>query len=374
MATTEEDYDYENEYSASEETSDPESREVDYPSTEEDELESNTAMSNAESIESDDESTPPPLRRRRTEQYHSIWMGTKRMCIVCCEQYPTLQDQKTCQVVRLRELYGYQNIPLNRDQLLPSQVLTRSGCGYSTHVVCIGCIRTMATSCLHDTVRQGQGYILCPFAFGNGRCQDEQSRFSAFSWEGLEFVLRHDDLVRFHQVAGRYRKPEQVVFDDQNHYLWPTSEEQTVYPSLVPSCGVTLKRVREQLHYMENSDYMEVKCKQCGVFLSKSTACNALSHCGVETCYVCGRTEPRLPLEHWYSATNVAGCPRYDDHAVWRDQGFQCIEHQCYDEVQTCQVPAHRSGIWKYHQIRREKHKAALLSSLSPPLRQQLKE
>nr|UMO78920.1 hypothetical protein [Pandoravirus belohorizontensis] len=135
---------------------------------------------------------------------------------------------------------------------------------------------------------------------------------------------------------------------------------------------VTEEVAIDQIERMLAMDRVAQPCYRCGVPLLKSTECNALSHCGVQKCYMCGRNAlagGHLEPEHW-DAHGATGCPRYDHHAYWRSMKnpFVCAEGRCYSDAKECAVAAHRAGIEAMHAERRVWHAWGMLRSLAAPL------
>ncbi len=121
---------------------------------------------------------------------------------------------------------------------------------------------------------------------------------------------------------------------------------------------------------------LAIECTRCGARLHKSTQCNALRHCGVEHCYVCGRVTAHgahLEPSHW-DASGARGCPRYDSNAYWRAGAvpFLCTEQHCYDDARECTLAPHQAGIDAMHAERRIRHVRALVRSLPAALRAQV--
>ncbi|ATE82144.1 hypothetical protein psal_cds_257 [Pandoravirus salinus] len=137
---------------------------------------------------------------------------------------------------------------------------------------------------------------------------------------------------------------------------------------------ITQEVAVDQIERVLAMDRVAQPCYRCGVPLLKSTECNALSHCGVQKCYMCGRNAlagGHLEPEHW-DAHGATGCPRYDHHAYWRTMKdpFVCAEGRCYNDASECKVAAHRAGIEAMHAERRVWHAWGMLRSLAAPLRE----
>jgi hypothetical protein len=154
------------------------------------------------------------------------------------------------------------------------------------------------------------------------------------------------------------------------------SGSQPAESHLLRNREITEEVALEQIERVLSMDRVAQPCYRCGVPLLKSTECNALSHCGVQKCYMCGRNAlagGHLEADHWDAHGNV-GCPRYDHHAYWRNmkRPFVCAEGRCYNDTTECRVAAHRAGIEAMHTERRVWHVWAMLRSLSTLLRERL--
>lgn len=132
----------------------------------------------------------------------------------------------------------------------------------------------------------------------------------------------------------------------------------------------SLMQAREVLE----NDRFRPRCSECGLMLEKSVACNAIKHCQIEHCWVCGAsaccydtnplslrrsttTRAVLPLSHWKTDGSLfpsgtethpalGPCPRWDSDALWkRTLGVKCVEGRCYDAEKTCTEPSHAAGL-----------------------------
>jgi hypothetical protein len=128
------------------------------------------------------------------------------------------------------------------------------------------------------------------------------------------------------------------------------------------------------------ADRVAQPCFGCGVPLEKTTMCNALRHCQIEVCYVCGAVASapgsHLPASHW-DADGCRGCPRFDSNAFWQHYGagaddmdrdvphrLLCVEDQCYDDERACCDSDHAIGIEAMHEERRMRHLCAKLGAV----------
>lgn len=122
------------------------------------------------------------------------------------------------------------------------------------------------------------------------------------------------------------------------------------------------------------AEHLELRCLECLTFMYKTEQCNTMEHCGLERCYVCGRSGTRSqPLgDHWDSR-GARGCPRYDTSMFWNAIGceFVCEEGRCYgDVIGPCAIPEHQPGIKSLVYCRKRGHVYHALRSLLPGLRE----
>jgi len=143
---------------------------------------------------------------------------------------------------------------------------------------------------------------------------------------------------------------------------------------LLRNGDITFDMALAQIERVLQSERVAQPCLCCGVPLTKSTQCNALTHCGVQKCFVCGCNTfvgGHLEAHHW-DPTGRHGCPRFDDnwHSAFAFPGapFRCLEGVCYNDVQECSVPEHEAGVRAMHDERRVWHVWGMLLSLPTPM------
>lgn len=165
------------------------------------------------------------------------------------------------------------------------------------------------------------------------------------------------------------KSKERVHPEAVNHYAvkgdWM---EQKMDCHLLKNKEITVESVVEQLNRIVSMNPLHAPCNRCGVPLHKTSACNALSHCGVEKCYVCGyctKVGEKIPTDHW-DESGLNGCPRFDSDPCWKTLSppFVCEEGFCYSHCKDCLHEEHRSGLQEYDRARKRFHINGLLSSL----------
>lgn len=132
--------------------------------------------------------------------------------------------------------------------------------------------------------------------------------------------------------------------------------------------------VMPQLREIAESEELFTRCFECLTIIYKTEQCNTITHCGIERCYVCGRSgscEQDLG-DHW-DVTGMRGCPRFDHSNFWNEWGdceFKCREGYCYgDDIGRCNIVAHKFGINEMNNIRKKAHIYHCIKSLLPELR-----
>jgi hypothetical protein len=264
--------------------------------------------------------------------------------------------------------------------VLNDTAIVVSSCGRIEHSYCARCIRTLTTTHADRTVRNGRGYVQCPASLPNNACGDAEGRAYTLSLEALRFFLSPVEVVHLMQLMERYRTVVdhagaslRIATDRLNHFVWSKGKLLCPYfPALVAQDSIEVDEVLRQLQFLMTTDGNAlVMCKECGVFLSKTSQCNALSHCGVEVCNICGYSDVTIPPSHWNrrgdtTTTSTRRCPRYDDDPAWMAQcsGYQCQETVCFDHDRECTIPQHQPGIQATLEARRVAHLKCLLASL----------
>lgn len=140
-----------------------------------------------------------------------------------------------------------------------------------------------------------------------------------------------------------------------------------------------IKTVSQQLEEIADNDDMYSRCFECLTVIYKTEQCNTITHCSIERCYACGRSASldQDLGDHW-DMNGVKGCPRFDHSCFWNEIGkckFKCREGHCYnDEIGTCNVAEHKTGIQNMINIRKQTHVYHAIKSLLPEFRKQLFE
>lgn len=295
--------------------------------------------------------------------------GCESECQLCFQRGEMLCSSTTHQPVSVDELLAYRlNLFMTDEEVLCSHIIVVAPCGNVEHRYCVGCLRKLATEYAEQTMRQFQGHLPCPSSTAEKRCCNQQDHAFVFSLQSMACFLTPAECVYWKVTAARYQPSNgvSVATGRFNHYVWsPGKEHSQYYPALVLCDQVTAEQVLPQVQYLLASDRMEVKCKECGLFLAKTTQCNALSHCGVETCNVCGFSDIAIAPEHWKI------CPRYDESSGSTPL-YICQEGVCHDDTKECRDHTHAPGKQQLIDMRRQFHLKALWTSLSDSVKTQV--
>jgi hypothetical protein len=100
-------------------------------------------------------------------------------------------------------------------------------------------------------------------------------------------------------------------------------------------------------------------CPVCETKIEKTQDCNAVRHCHVEMCNVCGMFSNigEKLHDHW-SARGSNGCPRWYNDPCLLDNvpTFQCTEGLCYGHmIGNCKEEAHQQGVKDYIMYKKRK-------------------
>jgi hypothetical protein len=342
--------------------------EMDYPDTpnttdseavSEAEAEDTMAWSRSESpsLESVFQFPQEPANRPKQALY-----SCESECQLCFQKGEMLCSSTTHHPVSIDELLSYRlDLYFTSQDILCQHVIVVAPCGNRDHRFCVGCLRKLTTEYAEQTMRQFQGHLPCPSSSADHMCCNQQNQAFVFSLQSMSCFLTPAECVHWKVTAPRYQESNgaSVVTGRFNHYVWSQGKEQSsYYPALLLCDQVKPDNVLTQLQYLFDSDRMEVKCKECGLFLAKTTQCNALSHCGVETCNVCGFSDISIAPEHWKV------CPRYDETNTATPL-YLCQENVCHDDAKECHDPTHAPGKQQLIEMRRQFHLKALWSSLN---------
>lgn len=383
------DVEYENEYSYDDANStdndiDVNSMEIDYPEedvyndehTSHEYLDYNEISTYWRAVNLNREFNSPTFYSSLNQHTHVLSSNniaeSKRICSVCCESKLLLLDHETNQIIQANRInqYRYHSKYFRYDRMRDN-VLVNPNCSDSNHIVCVKCLRTYILNDPLSVFRQGNGRIPCPC----GLCKNIFDRRCTINLNLIQYIWNTEEYVQLQRQASRFtcNTHDQDKSSCYNSYIWPADEKQgrDIFPRRVKHTEININALCNQFIYYMTCQKMHVKCKECGIFLSKSVACNALSHCGAEICYVCGKTATQLSANHWET------CPRFDTDARWNNIGrcnFKCESHKCYTEHKECTRVNHIQGIKNMHNIRRHAHIYNLYLSLNSTYKKQVDE
>lgn len=272
---------------------------------------------------------------------------------------------------------------------------------------------------VHDPYRMGHVFIACVcgarFCYHCGNCKDAETKdLDCQSQQHQPCQQEKDSVTSPCSFCSRFDDPE-------NDWAWnmyirrPVHHVSNYYGNdkdgpcahLLRNKEITLEIAWQHftscIETFLSTKHVVAQCFVCQQGLHKTMDCNAMSHCQVEQCYVCGYTTPRggkIPLHHWDS-NGVYGCPRYDDDPYWNKSfefepiktfkpskprshstsctatihqepcNFKCRQDQCYNHCNECPYPSHQQGIEKMRLRRLQWHIRAFVQSLPLKIRMQ---
>ena len=221
------------------------------------------------------------------------------------------------------------------------------------HVTCVSCIRQSLLVGQHSgelssVIRDGCGNYPC---LGDVNCKNSlQQRTTTFIHQLRELFTD----LEWNTITSQIRnfRASQVMFD-HHPYLSP----------LIHTADVTISIFCDRIIHILNQDEQHVSCPICTVTIQKTTACYAMRHCDWEMCWMCGKVDRRLSVDHWKT------CPRYDSNAFWKKHDYLCLETICYDEDRTCNLPTHERGKMNMNHIRQVFQLHHLYTSITPEMK-----
>jgi hypothetical protein len=326
-------------------TSDEESSEIDYPDTPRslqlsDDGEENEEQS--EVSEDDDENN---------DIVHSRIPVTRRTeCAICCHTFLALCSSVTGEPLSVADLsrYTLDSFMDPHEERLSTRYQIIGPCGNPTHTFCVGCVRRLCLVRTDETFRTFHGNCPCLSSTHNEQCRDPFQRLFVYGASSLSYFFTPVEQSFLHEKSARYLNLHHhtlvTTTSRRNHYSW--------------SNPFTRESLVEQFRHLLTSDKMEIRCKECHTFLEKTTQCNAVSHCGWETCYCCGYSDVVIPSYHWKQ------CPRYNSDYKKVVKEYTCQEGQCYNDDHCCGVKDHQPGIHLVIEKRRTSHIHSLWTSL----------
>ena len=187
-------------------------------------------------------------------------------------------------------------------------------------------------------------------------------------------VVNDPDVTCEHCIT----KTENVNPQALNRYFYnPNKMLKDGRPIMFRNEELTKELVLSQLMEVAEADKLYTRCFECLTTIYKTEQCNTITHCGIERCYVCGRSgsnESHLG-DHW-DVSGMKGCPRFDHSVFWNQWGncnFKCRESYCYgDQVGQCRYITHQEGIENMVELRKRSHIFHAIKSLLPEQQQSI--
>lgn len=299
-----------------------EEEEIDYPD------EHDLLISDSESESESDIEMTTPLLLSHPEAYFE--------CCICCTYTNSVVDPRTSLP------YTLERIPDDVD----AQDVNIIASPCNKHWTCTRCLKHYAL----------QGHLSCPYPYEAKGCRNALGREITFSVDPFQNIMRPEQFRDFLEVLRRKRVVMSTPTDDRNHYVRADTP-----PFLYKHEEVPANVVAQRVSFIRESDTLPIPCTQCGVMMHKTTQCNALKHCGVERCWICGRIDiPSIDTDHWKQ------CPRFDTDVRWKSIAphYVCKEGECYSDEYDCVMKAHEQGRREVLEYRRHRQLTALLNSI----------
>lgn len=174
------------------------------------------------------------------------------------------------------------------------------------------------------------------------------------------------------QWMNQYESFVRNVSDEKSE--WEDYQNQK-YIHLVKNKHLTVEMIWGQMENLLKQKVVHSECFKTGTMIYKTDKCNGLSHCGIEKCYISGRTTPlneKLESSHWNPLGHCGAVPRFDNDPYWNQVAmcnWICQEGKCYNENKDCTNILHAPGIKRYHEERKYYHVFHLLRSIPPQLK-----
>jgi hypothetical protein len=413
-------------YTSDEDDSDEETS-IDYPDTEDRDL-----MELEEDFRIDYWAPAPrpehsPPRRSMPSPYGLRYSA---QCCLCLESKFVLcyTERESIVPVPYNEitLSMLYDVGLKEGAHLPEDILLGGPCGTPDHNVCVQCLRHTLRNIREQSVLGEDNRLPCLYPFGTERCTGK------YKWYHFDRVLTFDEYkdlmtyLRKHrstlpcptcrglvQVSsgrptflagynilechmtmackpfcmdcGRTLLPDEncetcLLHSEKAHpeaynmYLVPDSDSRDsgeTFP-FRRNREWTVDKILKQIADIASADRIRLRCPCCDVVMERTVACNALRHCNVERCNVCGRCSmpgKRLDSVHWQT------CPRFDEDwaRLWHVP-HPCTGHPCHSHENDCAWPEHRSGLQYVRDKTREIRISKLLDSLTSDTRARVLE
>lgn len=311
---------------------DSESNEIDYPDFDPDSEQEEEEQNNMGEYEPFPPLLQPPSDLDSDSETKPLfdYQIQPKTCCLCQETGLGITTQGQVATLDWIAIHDFSILCDRNLERLQDQWIVTGPCQKPDHLYCVKCLRKVFLC--DATLARQRGRVPCMYPF-QSQSQSSQSRpchdFSgqplSFSEFGIACLLTPVELVhvqaQIHRVsaAGTHGCNHAVpVTDCLNHFVWTQKHaECRNFPRLYSQSNLQFSEVCRQIQHIWQADIPDVHCNECDVFLRKTSDCNALSHCGIEICHVCGRNDIRLHPNHWQT------CSREDPAGLTTEQWNQ---------------------------------------------------
>lgn len=286
--------------------------------------------------------------------------------------------------ITLQMLY---DIGMQEGEPIEEGIILGGPCDDPEHAVCVTCLRrTIQGIAEHTVLKNNTLPCLHPFGDACPKTYEWYNFDRILSFDEYTGLLRHlrrnsgmlpcptckglihvredrmlpgYNIVRCHMTmacnpfcsdCGRILLPEEhceacLLHTESNHpeaYNMYLVDHDTARFPFRRNKDWTAEEIIERITDIMSWDRNRSKCAYCKVPTEKTVACNALKHCNVERCNICGRCAmpgKNLGSVHWEK------CPRFDED--WEKvlgTAHPC-DASCHSHEAACDNPAHASGL-----------------------------
>lgn len=341
----------------------------------------NNEILNQQQLVEEEKETTVVYKKIKKEEL--LFKTTDKTCNYCCKQVDnnnttilTIGNQpfKETLIEKNFTILDFNFINLT-DIKLDKDFLIGCPCGNQEHVICIGCLfesvyaelktaNKIGASIILDLVNFNTPHLTSNYRFCFSKPYDPKIHFQYFTWEDVkklsiffpeqEKIINnmYKNLYLTEQELEIYAKEYNWYFINYYHNEQDDENEENDSPQcfnhLIKFKNLSVDIIWQQIEALLNSESCTVTCPKCFTLLEKISDCNALRHCDIDICYICGlksREFDYLPLDHW-DTHGVNGCPRYleDKYFEYKFYNYYCKECECFDDQDECTLIDHNRG------------------------------
>lgn len=297
-------------------------------------------------------------------------------------------DQNELEQVRNFKMADFKNIKKidDDDKILDLNYLIGCSCDDQDHVICIKCLFECIYAELKTANKIGINTIVDLINFNNPHttsqyrycfCKQYDPQVNSSNYFNLEDVkcltwyfpekkkfidrmfknlyLTEKELEDYAKEYNWYfvnYDQDKIELEHQKRRLEEEDDENNNEPMcfnhLIKIKNLKVEEMWRQIENLLNDNSCTITCPKCFTVLEKVSDCNALRHCNIDICYICGiksREFDYLSLDHWDS-NGINGCPRYMENKYfeYKFYDYHCKEGECFDNQEECLLIDHNRG------------------------------